>query len=217
LIMNYFPAFRTAHYSDEEGFIHMAFTPDYSAEFTYSILFRGKLLNFDHLDELFPQLPVPGKLSFILPLEFCHITGGSNTVEFNIIISSAPKDRSELIYQCNFCIDNHFYRTAEFSENATCASESGLEGALVQTGKLVKSAGYFRICFFCKHSDYEPNTSFGHLYCFVKDKEIYSKIASSSSNRDKKYSIWNLNSTPVDEFHSSDGFEPRPPDWGYRG
>jgi len=215
--MYYFPDNLTARYFDEAGTDQMNFAPDHTAEFTFSIPFRGKVLTFDHLDELFPQLPLSGKLGFMLPLEFCLTGGGSNTVELNIIVSSAQNDRSELLYQCNFCIDNHFYRTAEFSENYPWASESGLEGALVQTGELVKSTGHFRICFFCKYSDYEPNTSFGHLYCFVNDKEPYNKIASSSSNWDKKYSIWNLYRTPIDEFYSSDGFEPRPPDWGYRG
>jgi hypothetical protein len=215
--MEYFPAHLTARYTDGIEAAEISFVPDRTADYLYSISLHGKTIEFDSLDELIPELPLTCRLIFTVPARFSLADGALIDSELDIEVRPEPDGKEGILYRCGASIDGRSYSTEELSDRSSWAPESGLEGALTQMGKIVKPCGHFRICFYCRHSDYEPNTGTGHLYCFIRDREAYERFASADSSMERKYRIWNLDSFPVDEFHSSDGFEPRPENWGYRG
>jgi len=215
--MEYFPARLTAIYTDEIGTAEIPFIPDSAADFEYCISFRGESIRFDLLEDLVPHLPITGRLVFPVSAQFRLADGSLTAAGLEITVRPEPDGKEGTLYRCSASIDGRVYSTDEFSDRKTWASESGLEGALTQMGKIMKPHGHFRFCFYCRFSDYEPNTGVGHLYCFAREGESYERLASSESSMDRKYQIWNLESFPVDEFHCSDRFEPRPEKWGYRG
>jgi hypothetical protein len=124
-----------------------------------------------------------------------------------------PRGR-EALYQCG-CV----YRGQAYSgdECADTGGADGLEAALLRLRQRLQSVGCLQTCFFCKFSDYEPNTSTGHLYCFVRRKEEYCARAAADDPLVRKYHIWTAGYEPVDEFHRCEEFEKRPERWGYRG
>jgi hypothetical protein len=224
--VDYFPAGLTGRFTDREGTEELRFLCDETAEFSYSIPFRGRLLQYDHLYELMPLLPLPGELMIPVPALFCQSDGEGVPLEILVKICMEPDETGKyrdtaldvgLTFQCNLQLQGQQCQTPAYSDRNVSAVESGLEGALLKLGNMIRPAGQLQICFFCRHSDYEPNTSIGHLYCFEADREEYAHYAFSSSSWNRKYAIWNLNHTPVDEFHRCDAFEPRPEHWGYRG
>ena len=73
-----------------------------------------------------------------------------------------------------------------------------------------------RACFFCRWSDVEPSTGWGHLGCAVDHSEDYHAVATSSDARRRKWGPQSL-LTWVMEWHSCPRFEVRPLGYGYRG
>jgi hypothetical protein len=72
-----------------------------------------------------------------------------------------------------------------------------------------------RACFFCRWSDVEPSTGWGHLGCGVALAEDFHRRATSPDPRTRKWISCGLDW--VDEWHSCERFEVRPQGYGYRG
>lgn len=73
-----------------------------------------------------------------------------------------------------------------------------------------------RACFFCRWSDVEPSTGWGHLGCFAENKAVYASAAESDEPRRRKW-VTSLGCSWVDEWDGCDEFEVRPLGYGYRG
>lgn len=73
-----------------------------------------------------------------------------------------------------------------------------------------------RACFFCRWSDVEPSTGWGHLGCFVENQAAYTSAATSDEPRRRKW-VTSLGCTWVDEWDGCDEFSVRPRGYGYRG
>jgi hypothetical protein len=73
-----------------------------------------------------------------------------------------------------------------------------------------------RACFFCRWSDVEPSTGWGHLGCAVDGAETYHAIATSPDPRRRKWGPQAMLRW-VDEWHACERFEVRPLGYGYRG
>lgn len=73
-----------------------------------------------------------------------------------------------------------------------------------------------RACFFCRWSDVEPSTGWGHLGCAVAHAETYHRLATAAEPRRRKWGPQELLDW-VDEWHTCERFDVRPPGYGYRG
>ncbi len=73
-----------------------------------------------------------------------------------------------------------------------------------------------RACFFCRWSDVENGTGWGHLGCFVDRKAAYDHFVTATGGPGLKW-VTGLGCGWVDEWHSCDEFEVRPIGYGYRG
>lgn len=73
-----------------------------------------------------------------------------------------------------------------------------------------------RACFFCRWSDVEPSTGWGHLGCAVAYGKTYHEVATSPDPRRRKWGPQGLLAW-VDEWHLCGRFEVRPVGYGYRG
>lgn len=73
-----------------------------------------------------------------------------------------------------------------------------------------------RACFFCRWSDVEPSTGWGHLGCAVASADAYDQVATSPDARRRKWGSQGM-LTWVDEWHHCERFEVRPHGYGYRG
>lgn len=73
-----------------------------------------------------------------------------------------------------------------------------------------------RACFFCRWSDVEPSTGWGHLGCAIEHAEAYHRVATEAEPRKRKWGTQGLLAW-VDEWHACERFEVRPHDYGYRG
>ncbi len=73
-----------------------------------------------------------------------------------------------------------------------------------------------RACFFCRWSDVEPSTGWGHLGCALAHAKTYHEVATSNDPMRRKYSASSLLDW-VAEWHCCAHFEVRPFGYGYRG
>jgi hypothetical protein len=210
--MNYFPASLTARYVDGSGTVDIPFVPQ-DGDFLYAIPFLGAIVEGDDLEEIIAQLPIDGRLLFEVTLPSCGIEDISQPIQVHIQARRNPDRKDSLLFQCSCLIGDQELMTAEVPDFI----DIGLDQIRAALRSDADTRGTLRGCFFCKFSDYEPNTGFGHLYCFVADNEGYSRLAASSDPMVRKYKIWDLPYRPVDEFYCCEQFEPRPPQWGYRG
>jgi hypothetical protein len=213
--MRQFPDGLIADYRDSAGTCSIPFNLQ-NGKYNWEIPLRDTTLYGDELEEIVEQIPEDGALRFTVPLPFRSIKGGNVCVVIPITVSAwwIPTHKragKDVHCQCGCEIGGEEYCSA-----AVCNAD--LETALQQLHNKLWPVGHPEACFFCKFSDYEPNTTIGHLACFVRRKGEYCTLAASEDSMVRKYHIWSLRPYQwVDEFHRCDQFEEPPDKWGYRG
>lgn len=140
--------------------------------------------------------------------------GAVVSIERGGVTISCQRDGTELQARASAVVDGR---------QLTGPTRTSIESALHDLGEVEPSRTAPRVCFFCTHSDYEPNTGFGggHLACFVASDHKYSAIATSDSSWTRKYEPWSakqdLSYRWVDELGTCTLWKRRPTQHGYRG
>jgi len=181
---------------------------------------NSQLLEFDDPEELLAQLPPEARLKLEIPLRFHQVEGGNEPVILVLTVrrngdrlqkaTCFPFDIPDLLWQASTRVAGNDVETSENED---------LDEVLHDLREKLRASGCFQICDWCKFSDVEPQTGFGHLYCLVERRKDYVKVATSGRSGSWSHNFNKLTPpfTAVSEFHSCGSFEVRPANWGYRG
>lgn len=106
------------------------------------------------------------------------------------------------------------YRAELVLDGAVVASDVSTdeERALWELANALPPALAPKACFFCRHSEVEKSTGWGHLCCNVREAAAHERHV-ETGNR-----LWPfLTNDWVDEWHSCSEWKLRPAGFGYRG